>query len=913
MNFDRYLEKNLQYLIIDTEVLEDYFSFQYKNENSETKVIEIESDKGFKQFYNLLEKSKRPMYFYGIDYDKVILNAVCKLVESNSNDINYKLRNINDFIIRGNINYFRLNREFWVNNYFKFKKTCPELKSKDLITRSIDSFKGNQTEYDFLNQHLTIMGQSKVFKNLIINSLPKINYYFSVRKDKSLIPTISLKNLQLVNEGYKIEFDFNKYRRISDIKKDGKYEYFNKYSKNDITSLEKEFLKKPKSDIIERLYAVEAVKELIPDLEVSKKAIYSENNTELINEILKLPDHEDKKELRDNFDFDYTEYIKTPDDKFNSFVEFVNNSKHIKNDREIKANYCEFYKREVIQDDKEILNTFGEIETQINSFDEIHIKNKINDIIVKMGFGGLHGAIPNYKSLDKLLKIFDYKSQYPSIVLQYPELFKHVINVDLYRAIYEKRFKIKAEIKQLIKDQKEYLIRINDGADIAEYEAIEDHITYLTKVEKGLKLILNTAFGLINSNYNIPIACKTLGRFICLKGQSLLLNLCYKVMNDYEIINVNTDGVMVNDTISNKVIEFPTDGYFELGVENFKTMIQNDVNNYLGIMTDSKVKRKGMYNIKIKQKINKNEKLAVNLQNAINSIIGKELIIEPCYFDKKWFDKEISSQAWYFTTKEKGQTIIKNTKKPEILSIVVNGISQNLYFTNDKSKADFKLYIHYAEIIKDQLLKFEYISKNKINNMYYEETLEFDSLELIKSKRQIKRKLNKLFDSMAVGMVGYKFKNKVNSFVYRQPIKPLIQYTMTDILKSTYCTGFSLDNNVKSEKKYIIIDIDIYDKNTGTAKKGWGIVKPFISELNKLNTFQCWNMKTLKYNRKYVFQYDLDFIEFWKKHLESKVYPYIELIDKATIFTLEGLGDIQYQCNWLDPLEVPKGLFKTLK
>lgn len=906
------MDLDIKYLIIDTEVLEDYFSFQYKNEKSEVKVIEITNDKGFHNFYELLEKATRPMYFYSIDYDKVILNAICKMVESNTTNINYKLRNINDFIIRGGINYFRLNREFWVDNFFKFKNSCPELKNKELIKRSIEAFKGNQTEYEFLNTHLNIIGQSKLFKSLIINSIPKIMYYFSVRKDKSLIPTISLKNLQLVNEGYKVEFDFNKYTRISDIKKDNNYEYFIKYSKNDITSLEKEFLKKPKSDIIDRLYAVEAVKELKPDLNISKSAIYGENNTELICQILKLQDHEDKKELRNNFNFNYKEYIKTPDNKFNNFVEFVNNSTHIKHDREIKTNYCEFYKREVIQDDKEILNSFGEIETKINSFDEIHIKTKINDIRIKIGFGGLHGAIPNYYNTN-ILDLYDYKSQYPSIILQYPELFKHVINVDLYRAIYEKRFKIKEEIKQLIKEQNESLVRIDKGGnDGAEFEAIEEHIKYLTKIEKGLKLILNTAFGLINSNYNIPIACKTLGRFICLKGQSLLLNLCYKVMNDYKIINVNTDGVMVDRSMSDIIIEFTKDGYFELGVEKFKTMIQNDVNNYLGILENGYSKKKGMYNIKIKQKINKNEKLAVNLQNAINTIIGKEVVIEPCYFDKKWFDTEISNQAWYFTTKDKGEIIIKRTKKPEILSIVIDGIPENLYFTNDKSKADYKLYFHYAEIIKDQLLNFKYISKNKINNMYYEEILEYHDTETIKSKRQIKRSLNKLFDSKGIGFVGYKFKNKVNSFVYQQPIKTLVQYTMTDILKSTYCTGFSIDNNTKADKKYIIIDIDIYDKTTGTAKKGWNIVKPYISELNKLNTFQCWNLKTLKYNRKFVFQYDLDFIEYWKKHLESKLYPYIEIIDKATIYTLDELGDVKYDCNWLNPLEIPKDLFRNI-
>lgn len=882
------VDYNLKYLIADCECLSDYFSLQLKNENSTVHTIECFNDEDVYKLYSVLEKITRPMYFYMIDYDKAILNALCKLVEKNNTDILKKLRSVNDYIIQQKVNYFRLNREFWSNHFFPLKEQNPDVLSKIIIQKAIEAFGGEVANYNFLNEHFDVLGQSKIIKDNLLNSIPKINYYISIRKDKSLVPTISLKNLQLLNEGYSVKFDLNKYTSIKQIKEDNLYDEFIHYGKNDVLSLEKEFLKKPKSDIMKRLQAIEAVLTINPDFQYNNDMIYSENNTSLINEVLKLnPD-----DINKDFNIDYTKYIHTDYDKFNKFVEFVNDNQDMKTDVELKDCYCTYNNKEYEYDDQQILEG-GHVDLIVHNFDEIHIENQYNDIKVKFGLGGLHGAIEKYKGENLIIK--DYRSQYPSIILQYKELFKNVINIELYEAIYNKRLAAKLELEELeAANQKIYdFIEKggNDGADIAEYSPIIDEnekkIKKLKVIADGLKLILNSSFGLINSNFNIPIACKKLGRFITLKGQSLLLGLCYKYYKHAQLININTDGIILNQIAELPVVK--KDRYFVLSDENIDSLIQNDVNNYLAVM-GKKIKKKGCFNLKIKQWLNKNEKLSINMHNAMNLILNKPIEVKPICFGGKALQKY--NKQWYLTSEKEGNIIIKELVKPEILSL--NG--EKLYFTDDPTKADFEIYAKHANTVKEQILNFKLNDKSNVIQ-YRAEILEDDTIFNIKEKRKIKRKLGTIFNSKTIGLVGYHGYNKKNSYFNNAPIRKLVTYTMTDILKSLDCSGFSVENN--KHDQYLIFDIDLYDKNTGSIKSGWKKVKPFLTFLKKYDTFQCWNLKTNKYNRKFIFKNDEKFFKnIWNSKYKPTYGWYIELLDKATIYTIDGMGDLKYDCNW---------------
>jgi hypothetical protein len=591
------------------------------------------------------------------------------------------------------------------------------------------------------------------------------------------------------------------------------------------------------------MYAVKAVQLLNPDFKLSESAIYAENNTALIVEILKI-DNPNKE-----FDFDYTEYINTKYDKFNMFVKFVNNNKYIEKDRDLKELYCTSYEKVYIDDDKVIEN-----DILVGSFDEL----EINGTTLTFGLGGIHGAIENY--IGKSLLHLDYTSQYPSIILQYRELFETLINVDLYEAIYNMRIEYKAKKEKL-----------EVGCD----EWIEADL-----IESGLKLIMNSSFGLINSNFNLAISNKNLGRFICLKGQSLLLNLISKLPDNTLLINNNTDGIIVPKEGINieSIVESDRDRYFTLGVKEINNLVQYNVNNYI---KDFSVK--GMFKPSIKQEINRNERITVNTKNAVKIIMGKEIKIEPIYFRDNVIGDDL---PYYFSSK--GTQLIKRLTKPEILCLS----GEPMLFTTNKEDAELDLYVKYAQITKDNILNFTFINDKIKNQMYYEHILYTDSDENNKAKRSLKRKLGKIFNKDLIGLAGFKGNIKANTYYKGKAIKPLIQYNMTKILTSTETKAFSLHPN----GDYTIFDIDIFDKETKKAKKGWEVIKPLLEKLKSLDTFECWNDKTISYNRKFIVK-KCNYI------LPKEYSKYMEILtDKAIIYSIQNI-DRNYDCNWKDVKE----------
>lgn len=806
--------KDIKYNIIDTECLyykkdgvnSGYFSFQYlTDEMTNAKIFECKQDKHFHTLYKSLSKTTRPMYCYSIDYDKLMINCLCKMVEKGITNIAWKLRNISDFMIEGNVNFFELNKEFWVDIYFK-NQTNENI--EDLYQWSLDKLKQGKTdnEIDFINRYDWLFGKSQLFKRLNILEIPKIMYYFTIRQDNKPRMSVSLKKLQLFYENYNIKFNFSKYMNMADIEKDGLYDEFIKYSLNDVDFLKRFWDKKPKEDIIKRIYAVKAVKKLRPDFEISEKAIYSENNTQLINEILKIDNP--KKDIAIN----YLDYVKTPYKKFNDFVSFITLNQDIEKDSQLKKIYCEKFDKMYSDDDKKVYDN-GQVETIVNTIDEV----KINNVMVKIGLGGCHGAIEKYIAED--LIHLDYRSQYPSIILQYKELFRNIIDVDLYEQIYNMRnFEIKPRLKELQLKQMDIDLLINqqlliveeggnDGADIAicedyykELEIIDKEIEELTELEQGLKLILNTAYGLINSNFRLPIANKTLGRLICLKGQSMLLNLMFK-LGKTEISNVNTDGIIIKNTENldiDQIVKDDEDRYFVLGVTKIDKLIQKGVNSYIKI-SNGKMKTKGEFNLSIKNIIMKHDKY-IGLHNALRMIEKKSNEIYPIYFNTRYVsiqgqEDSFKDNAWYITDKENGNIAIKKTIRPLILGCE----GEIMYFTDDKEKARIAEYTKFAQLTYNKIMEHR-LNDNSKEIKYFPYTLTPDEdQEVIKEKRSIKRKLSKILERDEIlisGKLDITQDNKDILCKGNKPIKELNNYTMSDIIKSKHVIGFYLDSNI---------------------------------------------------------------------------------------------------------------------
>lgn len=199
----------------------------------------------------------------------------------------------------------------------------------------------------------------------------------------------------------------------------------------------------------------------------------------------------------------------------------------------------------------------------------------IGDCKCKIGFGGIHGAIPCYRetATDKrTIRNKDVGSYYP-----------HLVTIDGY-------------CSRAMRDPKEY-------ADMLERRMAAkkagDKAT-----NNALKLVCNTTYGAMLNAYN-DLYDPRMGRAVCITGQLRLLELANHLVADcpsLKIIQLNTDGIMVSlDNSDVETYEAITQEWqdrtgFELEEDFIQTIIQKDVNNYIEIPANGgEMKIKGGY------------------------------------------------------------------------------------------------------------------------------------------------------------------------------------------------------------------------------------------------------------------------------------------------------------------------------
>ena len=179
-----------------------------------------------------------------------------------------------------------------------------------------------------------------------------------------------------------------------------------------------------------------------------------------------------------------------------------------------------------------------------------------NEIV--FGFGGLHGQNTKKKRFENVINL-DVASLYPSIIVNHKILGTATKK---YKEILDERIRIK-----------------HTDPD----------------KQAGLKLILNSVYGLLKSEYSLlnnPKASTT----VCAIGQAILYDLSKRLSSTCEIVQINTDGVaFIPFTDDYKTIwkEWENDYNLTLEREDFSTFWQRDVNNYIALTPDGKLKTKG--------------------------------------------------------------------------------------------------------------------------------------------------------------------------------------------------------------------------------------------------------------------------------------------------------------------------------
>ena len=181
--------------------------------------------------------------------------------------------------------------------------------------------------------------------------------------------------------------------------------------------------------------------------------------------------------------------------------------------------------------------------------------------------GGIHGAIKRCHRKGQLLHI-DVTSYYPSIMIQHDLLTRQSKEPELFTEIYNKR----VELKKAGKKQEQ-----------APY-----------------KIILNSTFGITNQEFSKAYDPQR-NHDVCINGQLMLLMLLEMLEGTCELIQSNTDGIIVDCTgrdqakVEEICHQWEQITKMGLSFEQVDEIWQKDVNNYLIRFDNGKEEAKGAY------------------------------------------------------------------------------------------------------------------------------------------------------------------------------------------------------------------------------------------------------------------------------------------------------------------------------
>lgn len=191
-----------------------------------------------------------------------------------------------------------------------------------------------------------------------------------------------------------------------------------------------------------------------------------------------------------------------------------------------------------------------------------------------IGFGGIHHARTNYTETatdNRIIRNFDVASLYPSLMVNNGYTSRNIPSSEIFENFYHTRLAAKKSGDK--------------------------------KTANTLKLILNTTYGASLATTN-PLYDPLMGRSVCITGQLYILELAQRYLAECKtvrILQLNTDGLMISiekhemPTIYRLNDEWMASKSLELEEDKIRFVVQKDVNNYVVVFENGKVKTKGAY------------------------------------------------------------------------------------------------------------------------------------------------------------------------------------------------------------------------------------------------------------------------------------------------------------------------------
>jgi len=212
---------------------------------------------------------------------------------------------------------------------------------------------------------------------------------------------------------------------------------------------------------------------------------------------------------------------------------------------------------------------------------------EFDGIMYKFGIGGLHGSVSStsiYRNKKELLVDIDYRSLYPDLIIQNDFSPAHIGSnfSGVYRRMYNKRNnELKPALAKLKYGSKKY----------------KD----LDRQQNTMKLVLNSSFGQTGQRFSKIYDPNTMLN-TTLTGQLTLMMVIEKLyLKGYHTFYANTDGITLKikkkelDTVQKITKKFDKVTGLTMEYNFFKSSHIRDVNNFVNITDEGKVKSKGAF------------------------------------------------------------------------------------------------------------------------------------------------------------------------------------------------------------------------------------------------------------------------------------------------------------------------------
>lgn len=249
-------------------------------------------------------------------------------------------------------------------------------------------------------------------------------------------------------------------------------------------------------------------------------------------------------------------------------------------------------------------------------------KVMIAGILHTLAWGGIHGAIKKYYG-EGIYLMIDVTAYYPSLQLRYKFGYRNMANPENFEKIHNENLRFK---------------ELGDK-----------------KARLPYKIADNAISGQLKDKYS-PLYDPRENNAITVNGQLLLVDLIEKLEPYCQLIQSNTDGILIKikslkeyELIDDIVWEWERRTGMRMGFDIYTKVFQKDVNNYLLVNPEGKTKTKGAYTKALSEVDNDLPIINKAMVDYMTKGIPVEKTINDCN-ELKMFQKVVKLTGKYWRT-----------------------------------------------------------------------------------------------------------------------------------------------------------------------------------------------------------------------------------------------------------------------